>query len=161
MKNQRVIKFRVHCAGTGNVLAYEEFNTTLNWGYFWVDASLPEDERICKTLDYFKHPHPIGRLNRVQFTGLTDANGVDIYEGDIVEISEPDEDSCCGRLVKHDPAAIVYKNLQWMFDNKKYKQLGQKDWADYACLSSMAGRCDFKVIGNIYQNPELLNDQSV
>lgn len=92
-----------------------------------------------------------------QFTGLLDCNVVKIFEGDILLITEIDEDSSSGAEFTNEPVAVVWRNLQWMFDNRKYKVLGQKDWTDYATLSSYCRHnVDFKVIGNIHQNSELL-----
>lgn len=96
-------------------------------------------------------------LSVEQFTGLLDCNGEKIFEGDIVLITEIDEDSSSGTEFTKEPVAVVRRNFQWMFDNVKYKVLGQKDWTDYATLSSYCRHdVDFKVIGNIHQNSELL-----
>jgi len=71
----------------------------------------------------------------MQFTGLTDKDGLEIYEGDII--------------LKD--AKVVWKDYDkgWDFGyfgihNGKYN------------LSSYDCRDDFKVIGNIYENPELI-----
>lgn len=96
-------------------------------------------------------------VSKRQFTGLLDCNDVKIFEGDIVLITEIDEDSSSGAELTKEPVAVVWSNLQWMFDNRKYKVLGEKDWTDYATLSSYCRHnVDFKVIGNIHQNSELL-----
>lgn len=96
-------------------------------------------------------------IDRLQFTGLLDCKGAKIFDGDIVLITEIDEDSSSGSEFTKEPVAVVWRNLQWMFDNGKYKVLGQKDWTDYATLSSYCRHdVDFKVIGNIHQNSELL-----
>ncbi len=79
----RVIQLRAHCATTGEILAYEYFNTSLNWGYYWLSADEELEERVCNaSTEYFRHPHPLGQVERFLFTGKTDKNNVDIYEGD-------------------------------------------------------------------------------
>lgn len=67
-----------------------------------------------------------------QFTGLLDKNGYEIYEGDILR-----NESCKG--------IVVYKNGAFVLD------LGKSCGCVYLfCLDSLL------VIGNIYDNPELL-----
>lgn len=65
-------------------------------------------------------------LELMQYTGLKDKNGVEIYEGDIL-----------GRAHQ-----VVY------FDDGKFCMMGGEEW----------GWIDtsLEVIGNIYENPELL-----
>lgn len=80
----------------------------------------------------------------MQWTGLTDKNGKQIYEGDIIkrfcEITE-------GGYKKGDLmyiAPVVYANESCAFVARKGLDfIMSKDY-------------DFEIIGNIYQNPELL-----
>ena len=133
----RVIKFRLHCEHTGKVLAYEVFNSVLNDGYYWVDASLPEEARLCNTGNYFRADEPFSIPRRVQFTGLLDANGVEVYEGDIVSV--PGLGNCEVRISPY--FGVVYAG------SDGYE----------APHSDCAAENDFPtIIGNIYQNPELL-----
>ena len=66
---------------------------------------------------------------------------MEIYEGDIVILSEVDE---CGATFTLGPASIIYKEDRWMFTNNKYKALGEKDWTDYISLFSISKRADVR-----------------
>lgn len=86
------------------------------------------------------------RLESVgQFTGLKDNNGVDIYEGDIFRkgLGEVfyDTKSASFMVKWHDP---VWKRIR--SDNPSYKD-GEPIFQNYFAL---------EVIGNIHDNPELL-----
>jgi len=99
--------------GGGMIEDYTGTYDFLTWGFFSAD----------KGIAY------------MQFTGLTDKNGKDIYEGDIYTQGDKD--------IKY---KVIFVDGQFVGN-----QIGNK---------SLAGLCHWidriEVIGNIYENPELL-----
>ena len=94
----------------------------------------------------------IAQLNEIdtaQFTGLHDVNGVEIYDGDLIKSSS--------RESPYDTLAVyrvVYDAVIGMFVGhfEKAMMLAQPEFNHSLCELRFAA----KVIGNIYQNPELL-----
>lgn len=82
-----------------------------------------------------------GKQYLMQYTGLKDKNGKEIYEGDIVYHSYYKE---TGKMI-FDLSASAYR-IEWLDGktNEMYR-VDQKS---------------FEVIGNIYENPELLKEES-
>lgn len=76
----------------------------------------------------------------MQFTGLKDRNGVEVYEGDVV------------KYLTH--TAHVFWSPQ-DFGFVHYNEV----IGGYAGLSFFTGYKDFEVIGNIHQHPELLEQK--
>lgn len=74
-----------------------------------------------------------------QFTGLTDTNGVDIYEGDIVTY--------------RGSHALYTSAVEW---NPMDKMAGFQ--VKHPCIDLFDSQFIY-VIGNIHQNPELLEEQ--
>jgi len=77
---------------------------------------------------------PNTRARLMQCTGLTDMNDKLIYEGDILERQEFTE------------------VFEVVWDSDRYFLRSRKGWEDF---SSNLSNNHFKIIGNIYENPEL------
>ena len=93
-------------------------------------------------------------------TGLTDKNGVDIYEGDIIAfLSEYENEP--NRQVLFDVDFLTYTILsrqekEWVDGGSNhYKYCYQEENEELYFLNDLDSY-QVKVIGNIYQNPELL-----
>lgn len=90
-----------------------------------------------------------GRLALMQYTGLKDKNGKEIYEGDIVL------HVCYGTDFK-DAEKLKIESLQSFFEDRGYyTREHDEDWEDNNKAFSIQ-LLRFEVIGNIYENPDLL-----
>lgn len=158
----RQIKFRAWDFEEAEMIQLEDL-LTIN-GSRYLNESLAHNEKVTF----------------MQFTGLTDRNGVEIYEGDILNIyytssSCVDEDNYNhdGLYVANIGAlgglAFKFKGLFWSNYghnqyplnstlSQEYKSLSYRYSDDLGRneLRAIDGSTYFEVIGNIYQNPELL-----
>ena len=92
----------------------------------------------------------------MQFTGLLDQNGKEIYEGDIVRVDQDEEDS----VGTNEYIGFIYWHngeCRYKYGTKRYKVLGEKDWFDYAEFPAFLS--EHEVIGNIYEHKELLDGE--
>ena len=76
-----------------------------------------------------------------QYTGLTDKNGVKIFEGDIVK--------CISRFDAKDMVVIFETAEFHLIDCQRYKNYTE------CCGYRYFGTLETEVIGNIHDNPEL------
>jgi len=136
---QREIKFR---AWDGKEMIYDEY-MIINFGDQRYDIETERGENYNVIL--------------MQYTGLKDKNGKEIYEGDIVRIT--DEEDMFGNKFK--AVNIVKWNdgkwdlwEQWVGDRDLYEDI----WNENVCGldSDCCKNEDLEVIGNIYENKKLL-----
>lgn len=89
-------------------------------------------------------------LELMQYTGFKDKNGKEIYEGDIIK--------AIGNIL-----SVKFNETKARFDflvhdvreNKKYEPEEVERIEDIYCYQVL-GKGNYEVIGNIYENPELL-----
>lgn len=127
----RVIKFRAYVKFLGEMQAVTEIK--LN-GNVFVD-------------DYF-YALAQDDINLMQYTGLKDKDGVDIYEGDIL---------CAGN--EKYKGVVFYKSSSTQFLVDVFlsgKRVCRNEVSEFIAKRGRAIKSECVVIGNIHQNPELL-----
>ena len=119
--------------------------------YYYYPEQVGEDEwEQAQGIEYLK------KIVLMQHTGLKDKNGKEIYEGDIVRFK-------------------LFKNEKWTQESTQshgYLEVGFDDEILQFCLMEYSPefkeyvsydlwrRQDLEVIGNIYENKELLNENN-
>ena len=128
-------KYMNHKVMVGNVWDEESYHAHM----IWVDRKDVDYECESGWMNFDEHSN----IELMQYTGLKDKNGTEIYEGDILST---DLDR---------PYLIVeFRNGAFMFQCHG----NGKDYYDF--MATTGENYDFtkyhEVIGNIYENPELL-----
>jgi len=124
---KRTIKFRAWDKDNGKMLslgeAYKKELIGIDFGDSYLRSEYPDDVLL------------------MQYTGLHDKHGKEIFEGDIIRDSEDKAEK---------PEIISWGEGEWLAD----------DLALNSYLFSKEGTASFvEIIGNIYEHPHLLNNQ--
>lgn len=85
----------------------------------------------------------------MQFTGLKDRNGTEIYEGDVVLLQEWRGDYLPTEPFDYAKAKVIWDDESAAFFYEKFTEPGTP-WMMNSSIESV------ETIGNIYENPELL-----
>lgn len=150
----REIKFRAWCKQNKRFL--KEYSYPNGHSALWMDITdgslnLIEpttDEGGCSSLDIQTINDDYGyEIVLQQYTGLKDKNGKEIYEGDICRSQDCCPDADFNLKYEDNPIGDVFYNTDkgWFELNRNNIPVSFAD--------------NIEVIGNIYENPELLNKE--
>lgn len=105
-----------------------------------------ETNRYFDTFRDLENNTPIKNLVASDSTGLTDKNGKEIYEGDIIKRTTVFDDG---------GGDIHLGILTWDNRNSRYYLHSIKNELS-CCFGSTSGNTSYEILGNIHETPELL-----
>lgn len=144
---KREIKFRGKSINTGEWLYGHLFNygLTAPTNVPCISVCVPASWEEAYSL-YAVHPDTIG-----QYTGLKDKNGKEIYEGDILEYIGKRKDNM-NKVYRR--KCVFHEGMFALLS----KELPAYSALNYHCMKD--GRSAWRVIGNTYDNPEMMKGDS-
>ena len=124
----REIKFR----------GYDKFDKRWVYGYGLHQSIFIDGSSNAYVTAGIREVFIVDKESAGQYTGIKDKNGVEIYEGDIVETT---------RTMNRIVGVVTYYKAAWYIKTKE---------GNYIRLIPRFGVIENKVIGNVYENKNLL-----
>lgn len=117
----------------------KKFNMMLGFKSVYINFDEGKIEVTTDTLRYEEvYTDEIEDFVLMQYTNLKDKNGKEIYEGDILKVKLDDGEA----------------NLYVKYTNGEYRVVNEGKWEDSLYTYMYFG--DVEVVGNIYENKDLL-----
>lgn len=144
---QRTLKFRIWDGGRKKMFYKLQIGNTWDKGFLYTAHSIyieNKDENPDELRSGWYHiDESLGRDFIMQFTGMYDVNGKEIYEGDIVD-------------VPHQGLFVVSYNCEKGMSAGWYLQIGDFErWTTMEARHNEDGD-NYKVVGNIYENKDFV-----
>ena len=142
----RQIKFRGKHAKTGEWI----YGSLLTWpdGFTMIYDTLLSDRSMAG--------HPVNPNTVGQFTGLLDKKDNEIYEGDIM-YSEFSDGSGGHSLIGSNESIASFGMMDAYSYQSKQEGYDFPEFKNYVLIAHLQKALICEVVGNIYDNPELLN----
>lgn len=133
----KIIKFRVWDK-IREKMNYEPETSCSGWEEFPINEIAKDEDKVL-----------------MQFTGLLDKNGKEIYEKDILQFSDKSE-WYRSELISMTIQGKTKEEKQEFLNSQSFERREIKIPEDYEWLLSSEIQQEWEIIGNIYENPELL-----
>ncbi len=140
---QRIIKFRAWNPKE-NKMWHSDFCIEHNGSVIWWQFTEGYND-YSRAVD--------DEVELMQFTGLKDKNGKEIYEGDIIKVEDAFETGIFSYF------KIEFFECGFAYDLISNENRTGRD--NFEFLNKENFNEDSEVIGNIYENPELLNQRGL
>ena len=137
----RIIKFRAWVPERKTMIYTKENPGILSGNISYIAFSIHGECNEIATSRICENYYLPSQANLMQFTGLHDEEGKEIYEGDIVKFQE---------IYTEEPQ-IEIAITEWKEGGFYYRWLGCNDYQHI-------NETEIEIIGNIYEHPHLLDD---
>ena len=132
----RVIKFELIV--DGKIVGYESYIPNLNCGV-WYYVLYDDPERLLQCKLFWPQKTPLGKIERRQYTGLLDKNGKEGYHKDICTDGT---NLYLIEWIATDAKFVLFQASEGILINDNVRRMRFLD--------------EMEIIGDVYENPELV-----